>query len=915
MKCKFETIIVGWFALLILAASAYAQAPSSVAGDGFLAGVSSGSYPLASYGYYLFIPANSGNSYQVVGIYNVYNSSGTYSYSQESPSRGTLNVNDSLGGAGVLIASFVSASSGSFYETAVSYPGAYQSGSFGFSSVNAPGALGGRTVNCSIIGGASPFYSSGSYTMTLANSGNTYTISTGQSGTYSYYTLNRSTGVLQLNDSVTGSTMVYFGFSSATGGGFAIKNATGYQVGNFVLSDTTMPSLTITSPVIGQRLTNSVWAVTGQASDNVQVSAVYYQVLGQSWTLATTANSWATWSGNIILTVPGTNYIQAYAVDSSGNQSVIHSQMIDYVVTGRASVSITGRGTVSPNYDGQQLEVGHNYTMTASAAPGFLFGKWTGDLQTTSATATFMMQSSINLTANFVDVTQPSCGISIPSGNQFVSNVVFSAKGVAMDNDQVTNVFCQINNAGWVTANTTNSWTNWTAPFTLTQSNNLLKAYAADKFGNLSPTSSVAFTYIASDTLRVRITGQGLVNPNYSNVLAQLGAKYSVTASAAPGFIFTNWVKSTNWIGGVISNSATISFVMQSNLTLQANFLDIVKPTLNVLAPLNGQRSSNAVYNIIGTASDTAHVANVLYRINDLPWSSATSGNGWSNWSAQATLIPGTNKLSVYAVDTSGNCSLTNMVSWQFVVTNLLTVQARGLGSVVPNYNNSWLETGRNYFMTATPAAGFSVTNWTISTNWLGGRITNSATVQFMMISNLTLQVNFADVSKPALNITAPLAGQRMTNALATFIGTASDNWKVAGVWYQLNSNMWNLVTATTNSYTNWSQTVPLVIGTNTFKAYALDLGGNFSTTNTWSVIASNTFMLRLSLTNASPITTNGMTFSLQLSAGLAGHIQVSTNLIDWAALTNFVGTNPSINFRDRAATNSTRRFYRAVIP
>ncbi|HTV75763.1 MAG TPA: hypothetical protein VMD57_02105, partial [Candidatus Baltobacteraceae bacterium] len=67
--------------------------------------------------------------------------------------------------------------------------------------------------------------------------------------------------------------------------------------------------------------------------------------------------------------------------------------------------------------------------------------------------------------------------------------------------------------------------------------------------------------------------------------------------------------------------------------------------------------------------------------------------------------------------------------------------------------------------------------------------------------------------------------------------------------------------------------------------------------------------------TNAQPMKTNGLAFSLQLSAGLNGHIQVSTNLTSWSTLTNFTGTNSTLNFRDPAATNSSQRFYRAVIP
>jgi hypothetical protein len=184
-----------------------------------------------------------------------------------------------------------------------------------------------------------------------------------------------------------------------------------------------------------------------------------------------------------------------------------------------------------------------------------------------------------------------------------------------------------------------------------------------------------------------------------------------------------------------------------------------------------------------------------------------------------------------------------------------------------------------------------------------------------MMQSNLTLQVNFVDVSRPTNTITSPTAGQHMTNALATVVGTAKDNWKVAGVWYQLNNGAWTLVSSTTNNYTNWTQTVTLLAGTNTLKAYAQDLGGNFSTTNTLSVVSSNSFMLQLAFTNALPLKTNGLVFNLQLSKGLNGHIQVSTNLTSWITLTNFVGTNTTLNFRDPAATNSPHRFYRATIP
>jgi len=100
--------------LIFLTPAANAQAPASIAGDGFLAGVTSGVYPLASYGYYIFVPADSGNSYQTIGIYNVNSSSGTYTYVSTNSSTALMTVNDSGGGQGVLKATFLSSSSGSY---------------------------------------------------------------------------------------------------------------------------------------------------------------------------------------------------------------------------------------------------------------------------------------------------------------------------------------------------------------------------------------------------------------------------------------------------------------------------------------------------------------------------------------------------------------------------------------------------------------------------------------------------------------------------------------------------------------------------------------------------------------------------------------------------------------------------------
>jgi hypothetical protein len=361
----------------------------------------------------------------------------------------------------------------------------------------------------------------------------------------------------------------------------------------------------------------------------------------------------------------------------------------------------------------------------------------------------------------------------------------------------------------------------------------------------------------------------------------------------------------------VALSNAFYGSVLSSNAVLT---VDGQNPTIAITAPTSGQRWSNVVFTVKGTAKDNLQVSTVWCQVNGGNSYLAQTANGWTNWTASVPLTPRTNVISAYAVDSAGNNSTTNSVNLIYVMTNRLQVAATGKGTLSPNYSNAWLEIGLPYSMTATPAGGFAFTNWTISTNWLRGVKTNAPTVRFMMASNLTLQVNFVDVAKPTLAISSPASGQAMTNALATIRGTASDNWGISGVCYQLNSGAWSQP-ATTNSWTNWTTMVELTAGTNIIKAYAVDWGGNYSATNTLNLLSSNTFKLQLAFAIAQPLASNGLNFMVQLSPGLNGRIQVSTNLLNWATLTNFLGTNTTLEFRDSAATNSNGRFYRAVTP
>jgi uncharacterized repeat protein (TIGR02543 family) len=653
------------------------------------------------------------------------------------------------------------------------------------------------------------------------------TVSTNGNGTISP---NYNGALLQIgaNYSMTATASAGFGFTGWTGSsttnGATLKFIMASNLtftANFV--DTGRPTNGISSPTANQHWSNEVFTVSGKASDNVAVANVFYSLNGSGWAPAVTANNWSNWTAQVTL-VPGTNTIQAYAMDTAGNFSTTNKASLVYILSAPLTVSTNGNGTISPNYNGALLQIGANYSMTATASAGFGFTGWTGSSTTNGATLKFVMASNLTFTANFVDTARPTNGISSPTANQHWSNAVFTVTGKAGDNVSVANVFYSLNGSGWAPAVTANNWSNWTAQVTLVPGTNTVQAYAVDTAGNFSTTNKASLVYILSAPLTVSTNGNGTISPNYNGALLQIGANYSMTATASAGFGFTGWT------GSSTTNGATLKFIMASNLTFTANFVDTAKPTNGISSPTANQHWSNEVFTVTGKAGDNVSVANVFYSLNGSGWAAASTANAWSNWTAQVTLVPGTNTIQACAVDTVGNFSTTNKASLVYILSAPLTVSTNGNGTISPNYNGALLQIGSTYTMTATASAGFGFTGWT------GSSTTNGATLKFTMASNLTFTANFVDTNRPTVSITNLASGQRVSNAVFTVKGTASDNVQVSNVWYQLNGMAWsNALTA--NGWTNWTAQVTLVPGTNTIQAYAVDTAGNFSTTNKASLV------------------------------------------------------------------------------
>lgn len=206
-----------------------------------------------------------------------------------------------------------------------------------------------------------------------------------------------------------------------------------------------------------------------------------------------------------------------------------------------------------------------------------------------------------------------------------------------------------------------------------------------------------------------------------------------------------------------VSNAAGVATSSNASLLVEA---DIGKPGVTITFPKAGVVYTTVVTNYIlrinGKATDKVRVEDVVYSINGGVWQEAQlNTNSTSvNWSADATLVPGANTLSVKSKDFAGNESNPLTIKFYYNVPDELAFGIEGDGEVKPTVatigtptNGATLLVGRNYRMTAFvgPGTNWILTNWTAS--WTGSDEdvleTNNLILNFIMRSNMVISANF----------------------------------------------------------------------------------------------------------------------------------------------------------------------------
>ncbi len=179
---------------------------------------------------------------------------------------------------------------------------------------------------------------------------------------------------------------------------------------------------------------------------------------------------------------------------------------------------------------------------------------------------------------------------------------------------------------------------------------------------------------------------------------------------------------------------------------------DTASPSMTLVTPKVNEIVSTTDVMVSGTSKDNGAVAAVDVILNH---ERLTVAAGAPNWSVAVTNVqPGTNTLTVVALDARGNQSKPAFRNFFKQVQTNLTVTISGVGTLTGPASGQIVDLNRNYLFVAKPGTGYVFNRWSGSFGYGGGaRSSFNPTLYAYFLPNTNALVHAEFIENPFLPV------------------------------------------------------------------------------------------------------------------------------------------------------------------
>jgi cyclophilin family peptidyl-prolyl cis-trans isomerase len=437
--------------------------------------------------------------------------------------------------------------------------------------------------------------------------------------------------------------------------GLVFQMSDGFVLTATFISNGIPNSIAFTYPPSNAIIGTNAFYITGAIS-NVALTPVTvtcqiysrtsYVAVGPPLTNSGVTNNWSVAVSGLL---PGQYSVEAVAVDSASNSTVI-AENFSVATNAPLQLNIVVPGTVSGATNGQLFPVGSTFQVTAITNQGQLFYTWSNSASgevSLNPVQTNTMVPGLTLTATFVTNNFPNMiAFTYPPANGIVGPNTLYITGTISSNIVATpvTVTCQIFSQTTLLAASqllkTSGTTTWTIGLSgLGVGSYTLVATASDLSGD-STLISEDFSVQYSGALQLIIVGKGNVSPVTNGEMLPLGTNFEVTATPASGQVFYTWYNGTQ-----ISTNAMQTYTMASGLTLTATFLpsNTAKGISFTYPAANATLSTNT-FSLKGRVAPSFKPAAItcqVFQTNGLAIGPPLRTNGTTTWSVTVSNLPG----------------------------------------------------------------------------------------------------------------------------------------------------------------------------------------------------------------------------------------------------------------------------------